>query len=425
MTIQTGSAARTWRRSLLTVGVVAVSATMLGTLTHAEDRNRFVTHGGAHERGVITRVTSLADSGPGTLREAIETVKQPNVIVFEVGGEIALDEDLYLRKSGVTIAGQTAPSPGITLTGASVRVRASDIAIEHIAIRPGLAAEPADRADALTIGGGARELARIRVRNVSLSWSKDELAALANPTGGPVSFTHSILAEALRTAGHPKGEHSMAFLVRDAPEGVTIAGNLFVSNVHRNPVLASDVKAVVRNNWIINPRFNGVHMYLDRDADLLEARIDGNVMTPGRDTKTTRTISMPSAADILAAGSTIIAGDNPVIPMNAIDPVVRADAARADGDMAPRAVPSHVLRFAGSRPRERNAVDRRIIDTALAGAARVVDAPPDRLNLSPTRQPFVGPEKPFALSPLGNTRIELWLEEQHIALGGAQGIRLN
>ena len=87
--------------------------------------------------GRIIRVTSLASEGPGTLREAIEA-KGPRIIVFEVGGVIDLErKTLKLTEPFVTIAGQTAPSPGITLIRGGMDITAHDAIVQHIRIRPG------------------------------------------------------------------------------------------------------------------------------------------------------------------------------------------------------------------------------------------------------------------------------------------------
>ena len=93
------------------------------------------THGGAVPGGAIARVTSLADDGPGSLRAAVQ-INAPKVIIFDVGGVIHLASDLKISSPHTTIAGQSAPA-AITLTGGSLRVRASDVVIQHIAVRPG------------------------------------------------------------------------------------------------------------------------------------------------------------------------------------------------------------------------------------------------------------------------------------------------
>ena len=66
----------------------------------------------------VYRVTNLDDSGPGSLREGLESQNRARTIVFEVSGNISLRAPLVLKaqkNSWLTIAGETAPSPGITI----------------------------------------------------------------------------------------------------------------------------------------------------------------------------------------------------------------------------------------------------------------------------------------------------------------------
>ena len=57
----------------------------------------------------MLKVTSLADSGPGSLRAAVEA-KGPRTIIFDVAGHDRLERDLTVREPRpITIAGQTAP----------------------------------------------------------------------------------------------------------------------------------------------------------------------------------------------------------------------------------------------------------------------------------------------------------------------------
>jgi pectate lyase len=58
-------------------------------------------------------VTNLNDSGPGSLREAIEA-KGPRTVIFRVGGVIET-RGLVIREPYITLAGQTAPGEGICI----------------------------------------------------------------------------------------------------------------------------------------------------------------------------------------------------------------------------------------------------------------------------------------------------------------------
>ena len=76
--------------------------------------------------GQVLKVTSLESAGPGTLREAL-AAKGPRVIVFEVAGVIDLKKKaLKVTEPFVTVAGETAPSPGITLIRAGVSISTHD-----------------------------------------------------------------------------------------------------------------------------------------------------------------------------------------------------------------------------------------------------------------------------------------------------------
>ena len=161
----------------------------------------------------MLRVTNLEDSGPGSLRAAIEA-KGPRTIVFDVGGTIRLKKPLVVRNGQVTIAGQTAPGGGIT-----VRDRHFEIAADHVVvryIRARLGDESAVESDAFTISRGRR----IIVDHVSASWSIDETLSsgsdyeTARDDLRDVTVQWSIISESLRKSVHTKGEHGYGSLLR-------------------------------------------------------------------------------------------------------------------------------------------------------------------------------------------------------------------
>src|SRR5206468_8793403 len=91
--------------------------------------------------GQVLFVTSLSDSGPGSLREAIET-KGPRTVIFRVGGLIET-KGLVVREPYLTIAGQTAPGDGICIKktesdGTALELSGThDVVIRFLRVRAG------------------------------------------------------------------------------------------------------------------------------------------------------------------------------------------------------------------------------------------------------------------------------------------------
>ena len=65
---------------------------------------------------VYANVTSKADSGPGTLREAVQNATSVGVIVtfYGLSGEIVLNSPIDVNTNNFYLAGQTSPN-GITI----------------------------------------------------------------------------------------------------------------------------------------------------------------------------------------------------------------------------------------------------------------------------------------------------------------------
>jgi len=86
--------------------------------------------------GAVYRVTNLAAKGAGSLRACIDAVG-PRTCIFEVSGTIALTSNLVVRNPYLTIAGQTAPSPGILVRGGAIVIVAHDVLLQHVHVRAG------------------------------------------------------------------------------------------------------------------------------------------------------------------------------------------------------------------------------------------------------------------------------------------------
>src|SRR5699024_1431882 len=118
--------------------------------------------------GKVYVVTSLADSGPGTFREALEA-GGARIVVFNVTGMNHLKTPIHIRAPYITIAGQTAPGDGICIAGETVDINTHDVIIRHMRFRRG-ATDVTRRDDAL----GGPVMGNIMVDHVSASWGLDE-----------------------------------------------------------------------------------------------------------------------------------------------------------------------------------------------------------------------------------------------------------
>lgn len=161
----------------------------------AEGHGRYVTGG---RGGEIVHVTNLNDKGEGSLREAVS--KSNRIVVFDVGGIIALASDLTI-KDNITIAGQTAPAPGITLRYYTIREGNNNI-IRFIRFRRGEEVDVNDGADATW----QRQKKNMILDHCSFSWSIDEIASFYDNQHFTMQWC--TLGEALANPGHTKGEHS-------------------------------------------------------------------------------------------------------------------------------------------------------------------------------------------------------------------------
>lgn len=163
--------------------------------------------------GKVLTVTTLADSGPGSFRAAVEA-KGPRIIVFAVSGTIQLSKPLTVREGRVTIAGQSAPGDGITLRDHPLVVQADDVVIRFIRSR--LGDESKTESDAVWIRAGRR----IILDHVSASWSVDETLSVSGNYAEPgegwydVTVQWSIIADSLTKSLHAKGAHGYGSLVR-------------------------------------------------------------------------------------------------------------------------------------------------------------------------------------------------------------------
>jgi pectate lyase len=357
--------------------------------------------------GRIIRVTTLANAGPGSLRAAV-AAKGARIIVFEVGGAIDLDrQTLDIAEPFVTIAGQTAPSPGISLIRGGIDIKTHDVVMRHIRVRPGDAGQPkfSWETDAVSTMGGSSD---IIVDHCSLEWAIDENLSASGKrfTGSTpqewrqgashrITFSNNIIAEGLRHATHPKGEHSKGSLIHDNATDILIVGNLYAHNYERNPLFKGGVHGMVINNLIYDPGQRAVHYNLiaeewgEHAYQTGSLALIGNVLREGPSSVSPLALfEIGGAGDIDLYAHDNIAVDRignslPQLGRYTTAPVkineIRAAPALPEGVhvLAAARVQDAVIDDVGARPWDRDHDDARIIADTIEGRGEIIDSQRD------------------------------------------------
>lgn len=202
--------------------------------------------------GKVYVVTTLADSGPGSLREACEQ-GGARIVVFNVAGIIKLKTPLIIRAPYITIAGQTAPGDGVCVAGESIWMNTHDVVIRYMRFRRG-ATDVTRRDDAI----GGNPVGNIIMDHVSASWGLDENMSIYRHVYDPkdgskpvklptvnVTIQNSIFSEALDTYNHAFGSTIGGL-------NSTFMRNLWASNISRNPSVGMYGDFGFVNNVVFN-----------------------------------------------------------------------------------------------------------------------------------------------------------------------------
>lgn len=353
--------------------------------------------------GRIIRVTTLNADGPGSFSAAVET-KGPRTVVFEVAGVIDLGRStLTITEPYLTIAGQTAPSPGITIIRGGIDLRTHDVIVRHIRVRPGVdgqAKRSGWEVDAFSTIGAYN----VVVDHCTMTWGLDENLSASGPrftgstpadwrkaTSHNITFSYNLLAEGLADASHPKGEHSKGSLIHDNATGILIYRNVYAHNVERSPLLKGGVQAAVVNNLIYDPGKRAVHYNLmalewaGQPYQTGELSAVGNVMRGGPSTDEGLPFLMLGGdGDLRYHGRDNIAVDKhgKPLPMFGRYGETRAKLIEVEKpviwpqglDVLPaRDVETHVLANAGARPWDRDEHDIRVLFFVAEGRGEIID----------------------------------------------------
>ncbi len=169
---------------------------------HGYGMDRAINAAGFGADAAIIEVTNLNNSGPGSLRTALQTPGR-RIVVFRTSGVIELQSAINVTAGDITIAGQTAPSPGIAIHGAGLNFTASNVLVQHLRIRPGDAwsSVTTTNRDCVSFSNPTVVISNAVFDHCTFSWSLDEMASTWYSWDN-VTFNKCIFAEPLHVSIH-------------------------------------------------------------------------------------------------------------------------------------------------------------------------------------------------------------------------------
>jgi hypothetical protein len=404
--------------------------------------------------GAIYKVTHLMDtldpSSPywnGSFRKAVQA-PGPRFVIFEVSGNINLVTAILVMNPFLTIAGQTAPSPGITIRNHPIYLDTHDVVIQHIRLRKGdTYYTGTNRASTLYVRNNAYNIV---LDHNSISWGTTTTIGV-NAWSGPqvqdIAVLDCIISEGLAKPYNPYGIGSL-FL--DSRYGTaTVARNLWAHNGNRNPWFGPGWRFSGYNNVIYNAAGvagdQGTLGFLQlmngypttspsQQAWIFEGAWVGNVALSGPNTHPdTKPIKVSLDALQAVAGYQLYLADNtgPYMTLAnqwsgvtyqqaATERSVRVNTAPAwhvafnYWIMGNSQVLPHVLSNVGARPLDRDSVDIRVVNDARYRTGRIITTQGEVGGfpvLAQNRRPLTVPADPHVVVDAhGRTRVEAWLE---------------
>lgn len=350
------------------------------------------TRGG--QGGRIIVVKNLNPNGEGSLAEAL-AYDEPRIIVFEVAGYIDLREkSLKIKNPYITIAGQTAPSPGITLINGGLSIGTHDVIIQHIKVRPGEAGE--DKKGGWEVDGiGTDGAYNIIVDHCSATWSTDENLSASGPrfegktpdewrqnTSHKITISNCIIAQGLSNSTHSKGEHSKGSLIHDNATEILVYGNLYADNVERNPFFKGGVQGSIVNNFISNPGKAAIHYALVESEWEGHEWITGKMSVVGNHIEYGQNTSKSIAAGKFSGPVEVYWKDNIIVTKNPVKEFSGSPTLVENRTVWPKGlvpfpaieIKKRVLKNAGAFPWDRDEIDKNIISGATIGNGKIINS---------------------------------------------------
>ncbi len=391
--------------------------------------------------GTIYKVTNLNDSGPGSFRACAEA-SGSRVCVFEVGGFIDLQSDIEISSPFLTVAGQTAPSPGIVVgEGFGILVETHDVLIQHISILPGDLAGGGvpNQGDAMQLVStdSSNRIDNVVLDHVSMAWSMDENLDLWGYLGD-ISVLNCIIAQNLNLPYDSLNSSSYGNLIGsyDQQNRIFLSGNYYAGNRDRQPL--SRIKNLVMTNNLMYDRvlrfvYLSNRLAYGTGGFPTHNTILGNAFVEGPSFAYTLPHEKPITFDLTGqfGSSELYMADNwwsfqnypsqwqyvkdAQSSIEAFTPPVSLPGLQYETN--PSQVVANVLQRAGSRPADRNSLDQSLINGFVQGDSLVREcvtgcshATGGWPTLNYQYRPLILPSTPHADTDNdGYTDLEEWL----------------
>ena len=334
----------------------------------------------AADNVTVETVTNLNATGSGSLRAALDASESNSttLIVFEVGGVLDPSVDHSMRSHGdnVYIAGQTAPSPGIHVIRAGLRIHGTNTIAQHMTFRPGDDVGSPNQTRGMTFDADAQNCI---LDHCSLSWAPDTVCDFHGTSGQTDrnSVVNSILAEGLYNSSHHEAPHSYGVLHHEHSTRSAVLGCYFAHCDRRHPFTRENTTQAWINNYIYNW---GSRMYHSTfQSSTPEITYAYTVSDPGPITHSTQALTKRDA--ILYFEGTISTDsrddheDSPTILNepdhwpSSIDEGTDVIDTGNDGV----ALRDAILPVVGARPADRDPHDQRVLDDCINRTGGFID----------------------------------------------------
>jgi hypothetical protein len=172
-------------------------------------------------KGQVYHVTTLADSGTGSFRDAVSQGNR--IVVFDISGVIKPTDVIVVAGDNITLAGQSAPGDGITIYGRETSFSSrSNIIVRYLRFRQGMTDASGSAKKTVNITDGQNMI----FDHVSIQWGRWDNFGITG-TSSTVTLQNSIVGEGVP----PQNFGSII----DGEQDISIAHNLWIDNQERNP----------------------------------------------------------------------------------------------------------------------------------------------------------------------------------------------